>query len=133
MRNLIIRDINFVKVPVGEGISQRKGQITPQSKAIVPTGKEESWEEVTPIPGLNSTHNCQFKNAMSKYKRHSGSHSCNGDNTLTMQASPAGWLAHFQSNWEKVGGYKIEFSLKPHQTQNPAQLNQSCYPKKSKT
>ena len=56
---------------------------------------------------------------------------------LTIQASPAGRLAHFQSNWEKVTKdrwvlnsvkwYEIEFSLKPHQTQKPypAQLNQT--------
>uniref|UniRef100_A0A1X7TZP4 Uncharacterized protein n=1 Tax=Amphimedon queenslandica TaxID=400682 RepID=A0A1X7TZP4_AMPQE len=54
-----------------------------------------------------------------------------------MHTNPAGRLAHFQSNWEKVTKnrcvlntvkeYKIEFSLIPYQTQKPypAQLNQT--------
>ena len=129
------RDLFFVKAPLREGVGQRKGRKTPQSKANVPTGSGEPRVEVIPIPGLNSTHTilsvkmpCQNTNV---------TQSAMGIIPLTIQASPVGRLAHFQSNWEKVTkdrwvlntvkGYEIEFSLKPHQTQKPypAQLNQT--------
>ena len=140
----------FVKAPLGDGIGQRKGRKTPQSKADVPTGNEQPQEDVIPIPRLNSTHTilslkmpCQNTNVTQSAIAAMGTII-----TLTIQASPAGRLAHFQSNWEKVTkdgwvlntvkGYEIEFSLKPHRTQKPypAQLNRtnrSWYAKRSKT
>ena len=132
------RDLFFVKAPLREGIGQLKGQKTPESKANVPTGSEKPQEEVIPIPGLNSTHTilsvkmpCQNTNVTQS------AIAAMGIIPLTIQASQAGRLAHFQSNWEKVTkdrwvlntvkGYEIEFSLKLHQTQKPypAQLNQT--------
>ena len=97
------RDLFFVKAPLGEGIGQRKGRKTPQSKANVPTGSEKPREEVIPIPGLNSTHTilsvkmpCQNTNVTQS------AIAAMGIIPLTIQASPVGQLAHFQSNWEKV-------------------------------
>ena len=80
------------------------------------------------------THNSQCKNAMPKYKCHSVSDSCNGDNTPNHTSKSSGSagtlsikLGKNNKGLNTVNGYEIEFSLKPRQTQKPypAQLNQT--------
>ena len=85
-----------MKAPLGEGIGQRKGRKTPQSKANVPTGSKEP-REVIPIPGLNSTHTILSVYAMSNRNVTHSAIAAMGIIPQTIQASPAGRLAHFQT------------------------------------
>ena len=128
------RDLFFVKAPLGaeEGAEDPsiKSKCTNREQGTLGGGHSNPSTE-------QYTHNSQCKNAMSKYKCHSVSDSCNGDNTpnhTSKSSGSAGTLSIklgkvTKDRWvlNSVKGYKIEFSLKPHQTHKPypAQLNQT--------
>ena len=120
LRELRVREL---RLPLGEGKSQRKGQSIPlqgrEGQAPPPLDKTVIVNKT--VPHVLTVTN---QNAISLFTLKSM-----GIVALAGHTSPAGRLANFVANWERitkdrwvlntVKGYQIEFISQPHQSRRP--------------